>query len=199
MRREIAAACAAAFIAGTGAIAPTSFADDEPPATPAATQAEPAEPETDIGDYLLGEIRKQRRATWRWESLMRVRRTPSSSAAERSNDREQRLLILNAWKKRAAKRARQASHPPRLGAWLCIHRYERHPGMGWRTATRNGFWGGLQMDLRFQQTYGPELLRRKGTANHWSALEQIWVAERAYRSGRGFSPWPNTARACGLL
>jgi hypothetical protein len=25
------------------------------------------------------------------------------------------------------------------------------------------------------------------------------VAERAYRSGRGFYPWPNTARACGLI
>jgi hypothetical protein len=27
----------------------------------------------------------------------------------------------------------------------------------------------------------------------------MWVAERAYRSGRGFYPWPNTARACGLI
>jgi hypothetical protein len=25
------------------------------------------------------------------------------------------------------------------------------------------------------------------------------VAERAYRSGRGFYPWPNSARACGLI
>jgi hypothetical protein len=43
------------------------------------------------------------------------------------------------------------------------------------------------------------LLRRKGTADHWTPLEQIWVAEHAYRSGRGFYPWPNTARDCGLI
>ncbi len=46
--------------------------------------------------------------------------------------------------------------------------------------------------------YGRYLLRTKGTANHWTPLEQIWVAERAYRSGRGFSPWPNAGAACGL-
>jgi hypothetical protein len=55
------------------------------------------------------------------------------------------------------------------------------------------------MDLSFQRTYGADLLRKKGTANRWTPLEQIWVAERAYRSGRGFHPWPNTARACGLI
>ena len=55
------------------------------------------------------------------------------------------------------------------------------------------------MDISFQRTYGAEILRRKGTANNWSALEQMWVAERAHRSGRGFYPWPNTARSCGLI
>jgi hypothetical protein len=55
------------------------------------------------------------------------------------------------------------------------------------------------MDISFQRTYGRDLLRRKGTANRWTALEQIWVAERAYRSGRGFYPWPNTARYCRLI
>ena len=34
-------------------------------------------------------------------------------------------------------------------------------------------------------------------ADHWTPIEQMWVAERAYRSGRGFYPWPNTARYCG--
>jgi hypothetical protein len=55
------------------------------------------------------------------------------------------------------------------------------------------------MDLAFQRLYGAELLRRKGTANRWTRLEQMWVAERALRAGRGFHPWPNTARACGLI
>ncbi len=32
------------------------------------------------------------------------------------------------------------------------------------------------MDLSFQQAYGGWLLHHKGTADHWSPLEQIWVA-----------------------
>jgi len=55
------------------------------------------------------------------------------------------------------------------------------------------------MDIGFQRTYGRRLLRRKGTADHWTRLEQMWVAERAHRSRRGFYPWPSTARACGLI
>jgi hypothetical protein len=54
------------------------------------------------------------------------------------------------------------------------------------------------MDVEFQRTYAIELYRAKGTADHWTALEQMWAAERAYRT-RGFWPWPNTARYCGLL
>ena len=103
------------------------------------------------------------------------------------------------WQARARTAERQAEHPPHRRAWLCIHRYERSPTQGWRTRTGNGYYGGLQMDISFQREYGPELLRRKGTANNWTAVEQMWVAERAYRSGRGFYPWPNTARYCGLI
>ena len=55
------------------------------------------------------------------------------------------------------------------------------------------------MDLTFQRLYGSYLLRRKGTADRWTPVEQMWVAWRAYHSGRGFYPWPNTARACGLI
>jgi hypothetical protein len=181
-----------------GVVAPASFAEDVPQAA-ATTAATAPEPAVDTGNALLRQIRKYRRQTWRWERLMRVRRTPSTGAAERNNDREHRLLILKSWKHKAAVRARQAYNPPRKQAWLCIHRHERHPSMGWRTATGNGFYGGLQMNMSFQRTYGAELLRTKGTANRWTALEQIWVAERAYRSGRGFYPWPNTARYCGLI
>jgi hypothetical protein len=55
------------------------------------------------------------------------------------------------------------------------------------------------MDWGFMARYGQELLRRKGTANLWTPLEQMWVAERAFRSGRGYFPWPNSARNCGLI
>ncbi len=44
----------------------------------------------------------------------------------------------------------------------------------------------------------PRLYARKGTADNWTAEEQMLAAEKAL-PGRGFTPWPNTARMCGLL
>ena len=87
--------------------------------------------------------------------------------------------------------------PPHYNSWLCIYSHEKGAD-GWATNTGNGYYGGLQMDLSFQGTYGGHLLRTKGTANNWTMLEQMWVAEEAYKT-RGFYPWPNTARACGLI
>jgi len=81
-----------------------------------------------------------------------------------------------------------------VDAFNCVHRYEG----AWNSATGNGYYGGLQMDVQFQQAYGRELLAAKGTANRWTPAEQITVAIRAHAS-RGFWPWPNTARRCGLL
>jgi hypothetical protein len=80
-------------------------------------------------------------------------------------------------------------------AFLCIHRYEG----AWNANTGNGYYGGLQMDRRFQSLYGSEFVARWGTADNWPAWAQLQVAVRAYNSGRGFYPWPNTARACGLI
>ena len=99
------------------------------------------------------------------------------------------------WRRRAVLvRKRFTAGPAHRRAWLCIHRYEG----SWRD-DGGPYYGGLQMDLGFQQHYGRMLLRVKGTADHWTPLEQMWVAERAYRAGRGFYPWPNTARSCGLI
>jgi len=56
------------------------------------------------------------------------------------------------------------------------------------------------MDRSFMQSYGSDMIRKYGGyANVWSPLDQMIVAERAYRAGRGFYPWPNTARYCGLI
>jgi hypothetical protein len=87
-----------------------------------------------------------------------------------------------------------------IPAWLndsfmCIHRYEG----SWTANTGNGYYGGLQMDLTFQAHYGAEFLRLWGTADNWPVWAQLQAAVRAYQSGRGFYPWPNTARACGLI
>jgi hypothetical protein len=192
MRRLLAAACVLAVAFTAGVIAPASLAEDEQPAPPTTTTTKT--PDSDIGEFLLDEIDAARRETWRWERLMRKPLSHTSGSAERSNDAAHRRWVLKMWARKAALRKRQAQHPPRLSSWLCINRYE-----GPWTDPNAPYYGGLQMDLQFQRTYAPELLRKKGTADNWTAIEQIWVAERAYRAGRGFTPWPNTARYCGLL
>jgi hypothetical protein len=96
--------------------------------------------------------------------------------------------------------AAQGGRPPAVVPWLrdaflCIHRYEG----GWSANTGNGYYGGLQMDLAFQSLYGGDFLLRWGTADNWPVWAQLQAAARAYQSGRGFGPWPNSGRACGLL
>jgi hypothetical protein len=144
---------------------------------------------------ILAKIRRLRRETWHWQRLMRVPLARATQRAERSSSLAFQRWALRHWRKKASAARRKAHHPPRLAAWLCIHRHEG----AWTANTGNGYYGGLQMDLGFQRAYGRDVLRRKGLAHRWGYLEQIWVAERAYRTGRGFYPWPNTARACGLI
>jgi hypothetical protein len=75
---------------------------------------------------------------------------------------------------------------------LCIHHYEgawNDPG--------SPYWGGLQMDLSFQDAYGHHDLVHHGTADHWTVVHQLRAGVRAVLV-RGYSPWPNTARYCGL-
>jgi hypothetical protein len=83
---------------------------------------------------------------------------------------------------------------PHLREWACIH---SHEAPNWRIANPP-YYGGLQMDIGFQQAYGRAYLRTEGTADHWTEQQQMLAAERAWKS-RGFTPWPNTARMCGLL
>ncbi len=111
---------------------------------------------------------------------------------------------LRLWQERAAAAAilvsqhavRRAQIAASLNdAFLCIHRYEG----AWTANTGNGYYGGLQMDRRFMELYGSEFVDRWGTADNWPSWAQLETAARAHDSGRGFTPWPNTARFCGLL
>jgi hypothetical protein len=147
----------------------------------------------------LNAIEAHRAATWRWQRLMGVPPTPAEPAEPRAKGVRYLDWLEELWTRRARAARLRAARPPHASAWRCIKRYESHPQMGWRTQTGNGYYGGLQLDLAFQRKYGSDLLRRKGTADRWTPVEQMWVAERALRDGRGFFPWPNTARACGLL
>ena len=54
------------------------------------------------------------------------------------------------------------------------------------------------MDIGFQQRYGADLLREKGTADNWTPVEQMWVAERALPEAGASTPG-RTRRVCGLM
>ena len=171
-------------------------------AAPAAADTPPhvaSTPDAGTRTAKVEQIVEFRAETWRWQTLMRTPRTPAAFSERRFTDADYLEWVRDLWRRRAAQAERLAANPPHRKQWLCIHRYERDPRQGWRTRTGNGYYGGLQMDLDFQRAYAPAFLRRKGTADSWTPVEQMWVAERAYRSGRGFRPWPNTARYCGLL
>jgi hypothetical protein len=108
---------------------------------------------------------------------------------------------VSRWLAARSERVRAAERPlsariPHFEALTCIARHESHGD--WSISTGNGYYGGLQMDRAFQQTYAPRLYRTKGTADNWTREEQMRAAERAIRA-RGFTPWPNTARMCGVL
>ena len=129
-----------------------------------------------------------------WARVIGSSSGPVRETAATAGSLQARLASMLTWKRRAAELERRAQHPPYESAWLCIHRYE-----GSWTDGGAPYYGGLQMDIGFQRTYGGYLLQTKGTADNWTPEEQMWVAARAHMSGRGFSPWPNTARACGLI
>lgn len=66
----------------------------------------------------------------------------------------------------------------------------------WSINTGNGYYGGLQMDTAFWDTYGNSAY---GQANEAPRSEQIAAATKARDSGRGYYPWPTCARKLGLI
>jgi hypothetical protein len=181
----LAFACACALTVALPGAA-TLRAETSPEAEPETTKAEF---ESQLSQrQRQGMIDRYRHETWRWQRLMgrpvtrELRNAPYELAGK-----------IAAWKGVAAQMRRHAQDPPHRRQWLCIHRHE-----GSWNDPNPPYFGGLQMDYSFMARYGRHLLRTKGTADRWTPLEQMWVAERAYRT-RGFYPWPNTARYCGLI
>jgi hypothetical protein len=189
VKHTIALACACALAALVSASALRAGDTPEPP--PTTSTVETTTDAADLADLdLIGRlIQRHRQDVWRWERIMG---RPLTRAL--SNPPPDPTRRVEAWRRLAATMHRRAVNVPHRAAWLCIHRFE-----GSWTDPDPPYYGGLQMDVQFQRRYAPGLFRLKGTANHWTPLEQMWVAERAHRSGRGFYPWPNTARYCGLI
>lgn len=150
---------------------------------PVAAAARPSHPSSSTA--LAAKSNQLRYTARHWESLIGI---PAAKT------RRPARLAIRFWRHRVRAVTRFAARPPHKKGWLCIHRYEG----GWADSG-DPYWGGLQMDRGFMRTYATPMLLLRGWANAWTPLEQMWVAERAYRSGRGYYPWPNTARFCGLI
>ena len=161
---------------------------------PTANVVQPSQARLDEGQATVRKIHRYERATWGWQRLMGVRRTPTRRLYLKTRNLDYRLHILAQWRRRAIQARRRVHNPPHERAWRCLQSYEG----AWRDSG-DPYWGGLQMDRSFMQAYAPRHLLRRGWADRWSSVEQMWVGERALRAGRGFYPWPHTARICGLL
>jgi hypothetical protein len=159
------------LVALTALCAVLYFTDTSAGKTTAAVEAQ--KPQT----YLGMTIRQwHRRAVWRTVQRNRAR----SNVAKMRVMLDQEIRVVG-------------SHPHEE-AMLCIH-----SGEGSWTDPNAPYWGGMQMDMSFQRAYGPEFLRAYGTADNWPVSVQIAVSIRAMLSGRGYYPWPNTARDCNLI
>jgi hypothetical protein len=198
-----------ALVVALGAAAPKALAQD--PATETTTdttttttttttEAEPSPAETSaLVNVDLEAIRARiARLRHRTRYLRRIMGAPRPRIFLRAESFETKAAFLETktrvWRHKALRARHRYRRPPHRAAWRCIHRFEgswRDPGAP--------YYGGLQMDIVFQRQYGRFLLRRKGTADHWRPREQMWTAEKALRAGRGFYPWPLTARWCGLI
>jgi hypothetical protein len=131
----------------------------------------PQQPDRELG---YGQIRFQGVGPERWAQRYRQERAKVWALRGALTARVDRLVAL-------------------IRAFECIHQYEG----AWTANTGNGYYGGLQLDQNFMRSYAPRLLQARGTADHWTPAQQITTAIVAHTS-RGFAPWPNTARMCGL-
>lgn len=84
-----------------------------------------------------------------------------------------------------ARASRLPHRPPHFDGWVCVHRHEQS---AWNDPNAP-YYGGLQMGTWFMTTYARRLLRVKGTADRWTPLEQMWVAEKAWKRERYSLTW----------
>jgi hypothetical protein len=159
---------------------------------PTAVPAAPDQPSE--AAELAGQIAMHRSRAWHWQRVLGTRRTPTDFAERSTTSVDALRSLRDCWRTRAIDVRARAKRPPHKVAWSCIQRHEGR----WNDPSAP-YYGGLQMDITFQRRYGKYLLRRKGTANRWTRLEQMWTAEKALRAGRGFYPWPVAASRCGLI
>lgn len=159
-----------------------------------ATNTAQATPERLSISQLRTGVNWHRQQTWHWQDIRLASRTKTVFSEKTTQSRPYLRWLVKKWSSRRIIAKYDAHNVPHYREWLCIHSYE-----GAWNDPNSPYYGGLQMDMSFQRSYGWSALKRWGTADNWHPLTQMWVAERAFASGRGFYPWPNTARYCGLI
>jgi hypothetical protein len=164
-----------------------------------------------------------RNAAHRWETISFVPLAKTHYAERHTTDLVRLQRLVKWWYSVHIRAEHYALNPPHFTDWMCIHAAIKNGRYNHRTleyvgggypVSRNGegawnaigyvhgeatYFGGIQMDYGFMRSYGNRFLVKKGTADHWTPLEQMWAGEQALKAGRGFYPWPLTARACGLI
>jgi hypothetical protein len=119
-----------------------------------------------------GQIRYEGAGPERWALRFRRERRVVTSLRRELSARLDRLVYL-------------------VRSFECVHRFEG----AWGSNTGNGYFGGLQFGSTEWRRWGG---RYAASADQASPSEQI-TAAIAYHALAGFYPWPNTARACGLI
>jgi len=137
----LAFACACAlWVALAGA---ATLQAETTPDPPAETETDTAPPQLDQWQ-IQRQIDRYRHETWRWQRTMGRKLT--RKLANPPADVEAKIGV---WKRVALKTRSRAQNPPHKRQWLCIHHYE-----GAWNDPNPPYYGGLQMDLGFQRTYG---------------------------------------------
>ena len=120
-------------------------------------------------------------------------RTPNRGRYLRTRDVAFRLHVLKQWRRRAIRAGEGAQ--PAARAPLALPPAARGP---WRDA-HDPYWGGLSDGPTLSCSTTPRAISsRRGWANTWSPVEQMWVAEQAHRAG-GASTLAQHRPVCGLL
>lgn len=143
-------------------------------------------------------VRYYRTATWRSQKTALLKPSPSNYSEKRTSNIAYLRWDVKLWRHKYIKAQKYAQNIPHKGMWFCIHSGEA----SWTDhASNNPHYGGLQMGSWFMRTYAPGLLARYGTADKWPPLQQMWVAENAYKRehySRSWlsGQWPATSPPC---
>lgn len=114
----------------------------------------------------------------------------TNPAHHKQGTRKARVRMINKYERSFYKALKSVGF---LRPALCVHSHEAI----WHDPNAP-YYGGMQMDVEFQRDYGIVYYDRWGTADNWPVWAQLHAAYKGYQD-RGWWPWPNTARDCGLL